>query len=69
MPIYAYECENCGNEQEQIARSYDESIEPACSLCQFKMKRVMAKSHFRLVGPGWTGSQYSRYRQGLKDNF
>lgn len=69
MPIYSYECENCGNGKDEIARSYEEAVEPVCELCKYHMKRIISLSHFRLVGPGWTGSVYSRYRQGLKDNF
>jgi putative FmdB family regulatory protein len=62
MPLYSYQCEACAIERDEIQKSF-ESPAPTCEVCGQPMKRVMAESHFRLRGTGWTGSIYSRYRK------
>ena len=53
MPIYEYQCQECGHELEAIQRLADDPLTecPACAKPALK-KRVSAPS-FRLSGGGW----------------
>ncbi|RZO67433.1 MAG: zinc ribbon domain-containing protein [Halieaceae bacterium] len=53
MPIYEYQCQECGHELEAIQRLADDPLTecPACGKQGLK-KRVSAPS-FRLSGGGW----------------
>ena len=53
MPIYEYQCHECGHELEAIQRLADDPLTecPACGKQDLK-KRVSAPS-FRLSGGGW----------------
>ena len=53
MPIYEYQCQECGHELEAIQRLADDPLTecPACAKPGLK-KRVSAPS-FRLAGGGW----------------
>lgn len=53
MPIYEYQCQECGHELEAIQRLADDPLTecPACGK-QGLQKRVSAPS-FRLSGGGW----------------
>jgi putative FmdB family regulatory protein len=53
MPIYEYQCQECGHELEAIQRLADDPLTecPACAKPGLK-KRVSAPS-FRLSGGGW----------------
>jgi len=53
MPIYEYQCTNCGHELEAIQKMSDEplSLCPACK--KEELKKLVSASSFRLKGGGW----------------
>lgn len=62
MPIFTYACPNCRFELDQLQKR-DEPA-PRCPECKEAiMERTIGLSHFRLRGPGWTGSNYSKFRR------
>ncbi len=53
MPTYAYKCENCGLEIEQIQRISDPPL-VTCPECKHEtLKKVIQPSTFLLKGKGW----------------
>ena len=53
MPIYEYECEDCGHTLETLQKLSDSPLEdcPACS--QPKLRKLISAAGFRLKGGGW----------------
>lgn len=53
MPIYEYQCQDCGHELEKLQKMSDDPIKdcPACGKPQL-IKKVSAAG-FRLKGTGW----------------
>ncbi len=58
MPLYAYRCEKCGNEEEHIQRFSDDPI-TECSACGGLTKRVISAGAFHLKGGGWYADGYA----------
>jgi len=63
MPIYEYECEICGKEQEIFQKIDDEP--PEC--CNIKMKRRISISSFILKGVGWYKTDYANKIKNKKE--
>ncbi|ETR71012.1 MAG: FmdB family regulatory protein [Candidatus Magnetoglobus multicellularis str. Araruama] len=58
MPIYEYECENCGNIEEAWQKISDAPLQ-ACNQCQGKLHKIVSQSSFHLKGSGWYVTDYS----------
>ena len=58
MPLYEYECPNCGNVFERLKKFYDKS-EEVCE-CGTPAHKIISNSSFRLKGGGWYASGYSK---------
>ena len=63
MPIYEYECTECGNHTEAWQKFSDPPI-TQCELCRGKMKKMMSQSTFHLKGSGWYVTDYASDRKG-----
>ncbi len=58
MPIYEYECEQCGNVEEVWQKISDEP--PAtCGHCSGKLHKLMSLNSFHLKGSGWYVTDYA----------
>lgn len=54
MPIYEFECEECGHVHEKLIFTQQEKLKkPQCPKCKGKVKQIMSKNSFRLIGDGW----------------
>ena len=60
MPLYEYECEQCGRQEEVLQKHYDPA--PVCDPCKSVMKKQVSRSSFSLQGSGWAKDNY-----GLKE--
>ncbi len=58
MPIYEYECLNCGRQCEVVQKFSDEPLE-TCPSCGGHMHKMISRSSFILKGTGWYASGYS----------
>ena len=58
MPLYAYRCDKCGNEEEHIQRFSDKPIKK-CEACGGPTKKVIGASAFHLKGGGWYADGYA----------
>ena len=58
MPIYAYVCETCGEQLEELQHHDDPP--PTCPQDEDhgEMKRVMSQTSFKLNGKGWARDGY-----------
>lgn len=65
MPIYEYQCQDCGEELEKLQRMSDDPLKecPACN--KPALKRLVSAAGFRLKGGGWYETDF---KQGNKRN-
>lgn len=62
MPIYKYECEQCGHQFEEL-RSFSDPNPEACPACQSSpVRRLISGGNFVLKGGGWYVNDYSSTR-------
>ena len=59
MPIYEYECENCGRIEEVLQRFSDTPL-TRCRHCSGKLHKLVSQSAFHLKGAGWYVTDYAR---------
>ncbi len=59
MPIYEYECENCGRHFEVWQKITDDPL-TTCEVCQGKLRKLISQSAFILKGSGWYVTDYAR---------
>ena len=53
MPIYEYQCDNCGHQCEKLQKVSAEKT-MKCTKCENgTMSRLVSKTHFKLQGTGW----------------
>jgi putative FmdB family regulatory protein len=65
MPIYEYQCQDCGHELEKLQRMSDAPLTdcPACE--RPRLRRLVSAAGFRLKGGGWYETDF---KQGDKRN-
>ncbi len=69
MPIYEYECLNCGNQFESMQKITDKPLE-SCPSCSGKVKKLVSNCSFQLKGTGWYVTDYankSKHTEGKKE--
>lgn len=59
MPIYEYECLNCGKKLEVMQKFDDRPLE-TCSQCGGRLHKLISQSSFILKGNGWYVTDYAR---------
>lgn len=57
MPIYEYECTECGKHIEVTQKISDPPL-LECKLCRGRLKRLIAATSFVLKGSGWYVTDY-----------
>ena len=59
MPIYEYECDECGHHLEALQKISDSPI-TECEECHSnKLKKLISHSTFHLKGTGWYVTDYA----------
>jgi len=58
MPIYEYECLQCGQIEEALQKFSDRSL-TKCRHCSGKLQRLVSRSSFHLKGTGWYATDYA----------
>lgn len=58
MPIYEYQCDQCGKTEEILQKMSDDPIS-ACSHCSGPMRKLMSLNAFHLKGSGWYVTDYA----------
>ncbi len=65
MPIYEYECTDCGCHTEAIQKFSDPPLSE-CDSCHGKMKKLISQSTFHLKGTGWYVTDYASKTGGTQ---
>ena len=67
MPIYEYQCLDCGNKEEVLIYN-KEKITIKCNKCNKTMKKIPSLSSFRLNGTCWSNDGYANKNYSILDN-
>lgn len=67
MPIYEYQCPQCGNVFEEWVKSSEAHKEEPCPKCGTPSQRILSRTSFVLKGDGWYVSDYG-YRKGITED-
>ena len=59
MPLYEYQCEDCGLVFEMRRKFSDEPLN-ACQKCGGQVKRLISQAGFALKGGGWYQQGYAQ---------
>lgn len=59
MPIYEYECSDCGITMEAVQKISDDPLSE-CEKCGGKLKKLISQSSFHLKGGGWYADTYGK---------
>ena len=65
MPIYEYQCQNCGNELEALQKISDEPLVDCPECGESGLKKKVSAAAFRLKGGGWYETDF---KTGNKKN-
>ncbi len=58
MPIYEYECNQCGGRFE-VVQKFSDPVLTVCKLCNAKgLRKVLSPTAFVLKGSGWYATDY-----------
>ena len=58
MPIYEYECTECGKVKEVLQKFSEKPLE-TCENCSGKLHKLISHSSFHLKGSGWYVTDYA----------
>ena len=59
MPLYEYQCTQCGEIEEAIQKFSDAPL-TTCRHCTGKLSKLISQSSFHLKGTGWYVTDYSK---------
>jgi putative FmdB family regulatory protein len=59
VPIYEYQCTQCGEVFEAFQKITDEPL-TNCKFCSSKVEKLFSHSSFQLKGSGWYLTDYAR---------
>src|ERR1700704_813190 len=63
MPLYEYQCLNCGKKTEVIQRFEDAPL-AACPSCGGEVKKLISSPAFQFKGTGWYATDYAGKKGG-----
>ncbi|MCP4694072.1 MAG: zinc ribbon domain-containing protein [Desulfobacterales bacterium] len=58
MPIYEYECAECGHIEEALQKISEKPL-TSCGHCSGKLHKLISQSTFHLKGTGWYVTDYA----------
>ncbi len=59
MPIYEYQCEQCGKHFEKFQKILDDPL-TECKFCHGKLHKLISECAFHLKGTGWYTTDYKK---------
>jgi len=59
MPLYEYECSQCGKIVEVLQKFSDKPLK-TCEHCSGSLHRIVSQSSFHLKGTGWYVTDYAK---------
>ena len=67
MPIYEYECLDCGKRFEIFQKMSEEPLKE-CKVCKGRLNRLISLCSFQLKGTGWYVTDYKSPASQAKNN-
>ena len=67
MPLYEYQCAECGGIEEAIQKFSDAPL-TTCRHCSGKLNKLISQSSFHLKGTGWYVTDYSKKSASAADS-
>ncbi len=58
MPLYEYECTQCGQVEEALQKFSDKPLKK-CRHCSGSLRKLISNSSFHLKGTGWYVTDYA----------
>lgn len=58
MPLYEYECAQCGQVEEALQKFSDKPLKK-CRNCSGSLRKLISNSSFHLKGTGWYVTDYA----------
>jgi len=65
MPIYEYECKQCGHKMEALQKMSDDPLTDCPECGKSELKKLISAAGFRLKGGGWYETDF---KNGSKKN-
>ena len=65
MPIYEYQCKDCGHELEKLQKIADDPLTNCPECGKAELKKLIATAGFRLKGSGWYEAVF---KSGKREN-
>lgn len=59
MPLYEYECDNCGHRFEVIQKFSDDPV-TECPKCQGTVRKLLSSPAIQFKGSGWYITDYAK---------
>ena len=63
MPIYEYECGNCGHSLDALQKISDSPLRKCPECGRMKLRRLVSAPKFRLKGEGWYETDFKSENQ------
>ena len=60
MPLYEYQCEDCGERFERIRKFSDPPLEERCPKCGGPIKKLISSPAIQFKGKGWYVTDYAK---------
>jgi len=65
MPVYEYQCKECGHIEEAFQKISESPLE-ICPQCKGALKKLISHSAFHLKGSGWYVTDYGGKKSGAQ---
>jgi len=63
MPVYEYQCTECGQIEEALQKISEPALTTCCH-CKGSLKKLISQSSFHLKGSGWYVTDYGGAKTG-----
>ncbi len=63
MPVYEYQCSECGRIEEALQKISDPPL-TVCPACQGRLEKMISLNSFQLKGSGWYVTDYGKSNGG-----
>ena len=67
MPIYEYDCQECGNRSEEL-QGLHASVLTVCKVCGGPLKKLISAPSFQFKGTGWYVTDYARKEESSESS-
>jgi len=63
MPVYEYQCKDCGK-IEEVFQKISDPVRTTCPHCRGSLNKLISQSAFHLKGSGWYVTDYGGAKTG-----